>query len=240
MAKKQNRDVKYDTRVIRDELFGFFLAGHETTSTTICWALKLRTALRAVHKRATKAGDLPTAQEIAKADVPYLDVFIEENHRWGNAIPTVVKIALQDTVIMGHHIPKGTDVFMLTNGPSFQTPAFAVDETVRSTSSQEAKGKHSVWAESDIREFRPERWLVEDEEGRLRFDPRAGPSLPYGLGLRGYFGIKLAMLELRVIITLIVWSFELQQVASSLCGFKGDDTNTHRAQQVYLRLAEAI
>ncbi|KAG2000852.1 hypothetical protein GB937_010771 [Aspergillus fischeri] len=250
MAKRQNRDVMYDTRVIRDELFGFFSAGHETTSTTICWAVKyltdhqevqqtLRSSLKLVHKRAAESGELPTAQEIVKADIPYLDAFIEENHRLGNSIPTVIRITTRDTVVLGHRIPKGTDVFMLTNGPSFQTPAFAVNESARSKTSQESKDKYGVWDASDIERFRPERWLVKDHEGNLRFNPRAGPVLPYGLGPRGCFGIKLAVLELKVIITLIVWSFELQKTPPSLSGFGGDDMNTYRAQQVYLRLVEA-
>ena len=198
MAKKENRNVKYDTRVIRDELFGFFSAGHETTSTTICWALKyltkhqdvqqkLRSALRSAHKRAFAAGDLPSSHEILKADVPYLDAFIEENHRWGTSIPTVIRIATRDTVVLGHHVPKGTDVFMLNNGPSFQTPAFAVDESKRSKTSQVWKDRNGVWDDSDIAVFKPERWLVEDK-GNVKFNPRAGPVLPYGFGLRGCFG----------------------------------------------------
>lgn len=199
MAKKEKRDVQYDTRVIRDELFGFFAAGHETTSTTICWAvkhltryqdvqLKLRVALRAAHKQAHDEGRLPSAAEIVKADVPYLDAFIEENHRLCTSIPTVIRIATRDTVILGHKIPKGTDVFMLMNGPSFQTPAFEVDEALRSKTCQEQKDKFGIWEEADIGEFKPERWLTRDGGGEVRFNPRAGPALPFGLGLRGCFG----------------------------------------------------
>lgn len=43
----------------------------------------LYSLLKSVHKHAAEAGDLPTAQVIVKADIPYLDAFIEENHRWG-------------------------------------------------------------------------------------------------------------------------------------------------------------
>lgn len=199
MAKRQNRNVQYDTRVIRDELFGFFSAGHETTSTTICWAVKfltkhqdvqdsLRSALREAHKRAAKAGDLPTPMEIAKTEVPYLDAFIEENHRLGQAIPAVVRMATRDTVILGHHIPKGTDVFMLMNGPSYQSRALHVSESARSAGSQGSKDKYGIWDDADIADFKPERWLVRDKDGNVKFNPFAGPALPYGLGLRGCFG----------------------------------------------------
>jgi cytochrome P450 len=37
MAKKEGRAPAYDTPAIRDELFGFLFAGHETTSTSTCW-----------------------------------------------------------------------------------------------------------------------------------------------------------------------------------------------------------
>lgn len=199
MAERQNRDVQYDTRVIRDELFGFFAAGHETTSTTICWAVKfltkhqdvqkkLRSALQHAHKRAFKEGDLPTSMEITRTEVPYLDAFIEENHRLGQAIPAVIRMATQDTVILGHHIPKGTDVFMLLNGPSYQSPAFHLSESLRATESQDSKDKYGIWDDADIGEFKPERWLKEEKGEDVKFDPFAGPALPYGLGLRGCFG----------------------------------------------------
>lgn len=41
LAKKEGRPAKYDTPVIQDELFGFLIAGHDTTSTTMCWGVKL-------------------------------------------------------------------------------------------------------------------------------------------------------------------------------------------------------
>lgn len=200
MAQRQGRDVQFDTRVIRDELFGFFAAGHETTSTTICWAVKfltrhqdvqrrLRDGLRSAHARAVEQdGRLPTAAEIARTEVPYLDAFVEENHRLGQAIPTVVRMATRDTVILGHHIPKGTDVFMIMNGPGYQSPALAVAESARTASCQDAKDKFGVWDDSDVGEFKPERWLIKEKNGQVKFNPVAGPAIPYGLGLRGCFG----------------------------------------------------
>ena len=198
-AAKQNRDVRYDTRVIRDELFGFYLTGHETTSTTICWAVKhltahpdvqrkLRVALRAAHARAAETGRLPTAREIVEANVPYLDAFIEENHRLGTAIPAVIRRATRDVVVLGHWIPAGTDVFMLLNGPGFQRPAFPIDDAKRSPTARESKERYGVWKDGDVDRFIPERFLVEDERGAVKFNPFAGPALPYGAGLRGCFG----------------------------------------------------
>lgn len=198
-AEKQGRAFQYDNQEIRDELLGFYLAGHETTSTTICWAVKrlathqdvqgrLRAALRAAYPEADRARRVPTAQEIVEATVPYLDAFVEENHRLGAAIPTMIRRAMRDTVVLGHKIPKGTDVFMMVNGPGFQMPAIPADELMRSGTSQDSKHRYGTWKETDVEQFIPERFLVEDAQNNVRFDPFAGPVLPYGAGLRGCFG----------------------------------------------------
>jgi cytochrome P450 len=249
IAQKEGRPVAYDTPAIRDELFGFFAAGHETTSTTMQWALKhltkhqdvqqlLYNALRTSHGDAAAANRLPTATEIINTNVPYLDAFIEENHRMGTAIPTVIRMTTREALVLGHRIPKGTDVFMIMNGPGFQRPALSVDESKRSESCQAAKQRYGTWDDSDVAAFEPKRFLSMDEKGKPLFNARAGPVLPYGAGLRGCFGIKLATLELRLIITLIVWTFELLLTPDSLSSFAGDDVNTHRPQQTFLRLKE--
>ncbi|KAI1855455.1 hypothetical protein JX266_000320 [Neoarthrinium moseri] len=249
MAKKENRDMTYDIQAIKGELFGFIAAGHETTSTTICWAIKylteyqevqkiLRDKLRETHHCAFAAGRLPSADEIVSNTTAYLDAFIEENHRCGNTVPTIVRHTINDTTILGHKIPKGTDVFMLTNGPSYQAPSFSVDETLRTKSSQDGKGKFGNWSSEDIDQFSPDRWLVSEGNGEVRFDARAGPAHPYGVGQRGCFGSKFAQLELKVILTLIVWTFELKPIPAALAGFEGHDKNTKRAQKVYIRLSK--
>ena len=200
MAKKDNRPPQYHTIAIRDELFGIFAAGHETTATTLCWSVKylteypevqrkLRAALRATHKRAAASGDVPSPPEILRTSVPYLDAFIEELLRCCTTVPTVIRMATRDTVILGHHIPKGTDVLMLTNGPSYLSPAMLVDESKRSKGSQDSKDRYGVWDDADIRHFKPERWLVQEEKGNVTFNNRAGPGNPYGFGLRGCFGV---------------------------------------------------
>jgi cytochrome P450 len=49
---------------------------------------------------------------------------------------------------------------------------------------------------------------VRKEKGD-EFDPSAKPVLAFGLGLRGCFGKRLAYVEIRILITLIIWNFEL-------------------------------
>jgi hypothetical protein len=148
---------------------------------------------------------------------------------------------------------------MITNGPGFQSPALPVDESVRSLNSQKSRNRHGVWNDADVGIFKPERWLKENGSGEVSFDPRAGPALPFGLGVRGCFGrsssctatqgirreeqrlildigTKLAVIELKIVITLIVWQFELQSLPEKLGGFEAQDKNTHRPKVLYLRL----
>ncbi|EED13315.1 cytochrome P450, putative [Talaromyces stipitatus ATCC 10500] len=246
MARRDGRDIKIDTQVIRDELFGFYMAGQETTSTTLCWAMryltanlnvqtKLRTALREAHVRAHRNGDLPSAQEIAQTDVPYLEAFIQEVHRVGNSVSSIVRVTTKDAVVLGHNIPEGTDVFMLTNGPNYKTPPLKIEESIRSKTSRETKDKFGVWDNWSIKRFIPERWLIKNEEGRVVFNPVAGYTHPYGAGPRACFGMKWAQLMLKSIITIIVWSFEFAPLPPAIADFKAIDVTTHRAEFTYLR-----
>ncbi|KAK5680708.1 hypothetical protein LTR17_027536 [Elasticomyces elasticus] len=110
LAGKEGRSPEYDTLTIRDELFGFLVAGHRTTSTTICWGLKfltanqkvqskLRSTLYAEFQQAVGKGTAPSAEEIANANVPYLDATIEEIHRYNRtSILPVLLIRFADNV----------------------------------------------------------------------------------------------------------------------------------------------
>lgn len=202
MAKREGRAPEWDTAAIRDELFGFLIAGHDTSSTTLLWTFKwmsdsqqvqdkLRAALREAYPRACAAGEMPTAREISSTRVPYLDAVLEEVHRLSGAARIMMRVTTCDADVLGHRIPKGTDVFMLMDGPDFTMPSLTIDETTRSNTSKESKDKNGTWEQATIREFDPERWLEKDSDGKVVFNARAGPSMPFGAGPRGCFGESL-------------------------------------------------
>ena len=199
VAVKDDRPAEYDTKAIQDEIFGLLVAGHETTATTLYWALKhltaradvqskLRSALRSAFAAAVEKCLSPSAEELAKSDIPYLEAFVAENFRC--AIPSVIniRVATVDAEVLEHRIPKGTDVFFLNRGPSYLLPSLEVEESLRSKSSQQTSDKYGIWNNSDIGTFNPVRWLRSNENGNVSFEPRAGPSLPFGAGPRGCFG----------------------------------------------------
>ncbi|OHF01717.1 cytochrome P450 [Colletotrichum orchidophilum] len=249
LAESEGRAPDFFSEIIVDEIFGVVVAGHDTTSTTMCWGLKLfadnpqrqtnlREALRAAFPDAAAEKRSPTVKEITgnTIKVPYLDAAVEEILRCGGATPLVDREATCDTELLGHHIPKGTVVMCLNKSHSMMKPACNVDESLRSQSSQSAKAR--AWDDADIGHFKPERWLVESfsTPGGVEFDQQAGPQLAFGLGTRGCFGRRLGYLELRIILALIVWNFQLLPCPRELSGYGAKEGLTYKPKDCYVRL----
>ncbi|KAI0441397.1 cytochrome P450 monooxygenase [Xylaria telfairii] len=254
LAIKDGRAPDYFSRVMIDEQFGFIFAGHETTSTTLCWSLKYLTdhpkaqeRLRASMQSALLAAKAekrnPTIQEITSTQIPYLDATIEETLRCAGTAPVVDRVATVDTELLGHRVPKGTVVTCLVTGPTMKSPGFEIDISRRSTSSRVAieEGRVRAWRTDDIAAFDPGRWLVDNSTcggTEADFDPTAGPQLAFGLGTRGCYGKRLVYLEMRIVLTLVVWNFELLPCPSSLSTYHSKLITTNEPIQTYVRLRD--
>ncbi|KAF4899881.1 Cytochrome P450 monooxygenase TRI13 [Colletotrichum fructicola] len=253
VAAKEGRKPDYYKRSIFDEFFGFMMAGHDTSATAMAWGVKyladnpasqdrLRSALRAAFPEAVNEKRTPTYQELIKAQVPYLDATVEEVLRHSGPIAFVVREALQDTTVLGRHIPKGTNVFLMANGPGYLEPSMPVDDQSRSPGARrdENKALTGAWADDDIAAFRPERWLKDDGNAKADsdglFDPMAGPTLAFGLGPRGCFGRRLGLQTLKIEFALIIWHFQLLPLPSELNGYEGIQRFAREPTQCYVRL----
>ncbi len=179
--------------------------------------------------------------EIVKTQIPYLDATIEEMSRIAQLFNAVVRTAMTDTTILGHTIPKGTEVFLMSNGPGYLSPPLPVDDTKRSESSLNAKNQVGQWTpdEEDMKTFRPERWLVTGEDGKEEFDAHAGPHLAFGLGPRGCFGRRLAYLQMRIILVMMIWNFELKETPAAVSGWEALAKLARHPRQCYVRLEKA-
>jgi cytochrome P450 len=230
------------------QIFGFVVAGHDTTSTTVNWGVKiladnpkithqLRSALQEYFRDAVREKRNPTADEVQSCRIPYLEATMEELLRCAGTTPSVDRVALRDTEVLGHQISKGTMVLMLGTGPSVLRPSFEIEEKLRSQSSQACKrdGRARAWDPENMAIFMPERWLVGDNE---EFDATAGPQLSFGLGTRACFGKKLAYLELKIMLTLIVWNFELLPCPENLSSYKSIIGITNKPIECYVRLKD--
>ncbi|KAG6094704.1 hypothetical protein E4U30_003099 [Claviceps sp. LM220 group G6] len=256
MAEKTKSSSNFNRPSIRDEAFGFFIAGSDTVSTSMGWAVKfltdnqivqakLRRQLRASYCKAYGDERQPEISEMLHTSAPYLDAFIEESLRCGKTAPNLLRQATVDTEILGYHIPKGTTVFLTVGGASITEPAIPVADEARSPSSLAHSQRLPSWDDDAIAQFNPERWLKtrDDETGtgtgefdNVEYDCNAGPMLSFGAGPRVCFGKRLAYLEMRIMITLLVWNFTFERCAPDLSSYTERDEFTTIPIRCYVKL----
>lgn len=152
-----------------DELRTLVIAGHETTATTLAWALwrlhRAPDALRALRDELDALGPSVDAETLAA--LPYLGAVCDETLRLHPIVPIMARRLARDWTLAGRTIPAGTMVcpaVMLTH----LDPALYPDP-------------HA---------FRPERFVAK------RYGP--GAFYPYGGGARRCLGAAMASYELRV------------------------------------------
>lgn len=248
VAAKEGRPPAYRRRGIRDEFLGFMMAGHDTTAGVVLWAVKhfadredaqnrLRAELRAAMPDAVKERRVPTYAEIMALHIPYLDAVVEEVLRHAMSVAFVVRRAQTDTTILGKHVPKGTDVWMIGTGPGYLEPNIPVDDVERSLPGK--KPYTGLWDNEGIDGFRPERWLKTDPTtGEEVFDSAAGPTLAFSLGPRGCFGKKLAMQTLKLEFVLMIWHFNFLKCPESLSGHAALQSFAREPVDCYVRLSK--
>lgn len=175
------------------------------------WQETIREELRATFSAAAEEKRQPSADEINKSRLPHLEAFAEETLRLWPPFFQDKRDTMCDTTLLGVPIPKGTEIIVPTGGPGVARPAIPCPEELHS---EECRKKFNIppWSPEDIMTFRPDRWLVEDETGQLSFNPRAGPTLAFGLGPRKCFGQRLAYMQIRNVIALLLWNFRFKKM----------------------------
>ncbi|KAJ7354193.1 cytochrome P450 [Mycena albidolilacea] len=229
---------------ILDELTLFALGGSETTATTMQWAVKFLAKHPAVqHKlHAELLDNLPSlavsapsyAELSNETNLPYLTAVVYEVLRCARAAPAVARDAKVDTVILGHPIPKGTQVLMPVGMiQQVESDAFRgrTDEAARSATSKRGGRRWGHWEEGDVLKFNPERWLRADGS----FDVNAGPWLAFGYGFRACFGQKLALLELRAFLAMVQFNFFFAALPEEINTWKSVETVTNHPVQCFIR-----
>lgn len=175
----------------------------------------------------------PTFEDLNATTVPYLEAVVHEVLRLSrtaggysrdgtplgmNSAPKLITLVIEDTMVLGHMVPKGVTLIMPTvtswedaSSPLYNTSAVPgsngekagqadIDveksdravraaERLQSKRSEGAHRKVGFWAAGTGKQFMPERWL----DGEGRFDIAQGPSLPFSLGQRACFGKNLAV-----------------------------------------------
>ena len=219
---------------LRSELIELLITGHETTASSIGWALKYLADDQAVQDRLheellrslPESAAAPTSEQIMTVHLPYLDAFIAETLRHSCTGPISFREAIQDCTILGHHIPSGTPIVLMTQdvthqeamhlgqepGPAPNGPACSSGSKSRGITVPPLDG------------FHPERWLSTDGD----FNPDTVASLDFSGGSRGCFGKKIAMLEMRIFLAVLVWNFRFAKLGARLSRYGSQDGLTRR------------
>lgn len=166
--------VQLSPREIRDELVTFLLAGHETTSNTLTWALTLLARAPEVERALVREVDeVLGGREVTSADVEHLaltDRVVREAMRLYPPAFVVARRAAREATIGEFSIPRGSEVVIWIYF-THRDPRFFPDPLA----------------------FKPERFAPEEEERR----PKQA-YVPFGAGPRACIGRAFAQVEATV------------------------------------------
>lgn len=120
---------------------------------------------------------------------------MEEVLRLAPVIPlSVLHNTMADVTFKGHFIPKDTLVMANIYGLHYDK---------------------KIWGD-DVEVFRPERFLIENEDGTLTKNSNAGPCISFSLGKRSCIGELLARNNFFLYLTSLVQKFEITSEDDSL------------------------
>lgn len=181
-------DGSFDASELREQVLVFLLAGHETTATSLGFALHLLARHPEEQKRAHEevdrvlSGRTPGAADLDA--LPYLTRVLKETMRLFPAAPAVGRRAVTATEIGGHTVPAGADV-IVSSWVTHRHPAY--------------------WEDPD--RFDPERFTPEAEASRPRY-----AWFPFGGGPRACIGQHFSMLESVIALAMILQEYALEAV----------------------------
>ncbi|RJE25501.1 Cytochrome p450 [Aspergillus sclerotialis] len=176
----------------------FVLAGSETTSALLsgCTYYLLTnptTYTRLVHEIRGAFERQSDIKLSSIATLPYLNAVLEESMRIYPPIPTMLPriVPAGGAIINGQFVPEGTSV------------AISLWSTL-----------HSSTHFTDADSFLPERWLANDPTSKFALDNKDAFQ-PFSYGPRNCLGQHLANAEMRLILTKVLYNFDLELLSES-------------------------
>ncbi|XP_055009232.1 sterol 26-hydroxylase, mitochondrial isoform X2 [Boleophthalmus pectinirostris] len=187
----QNIDGAYLThlllsdRMTVEEILGsvteLLLAGIDTTSNTMCWALyllarepEIQEQLYQEVSQVCPGGRTPTSDDTAQ--MPFMKAVIKETLRMYPSIPGNARLSVDKEMIVGDYLfPKNTLFHLCHFASSYDERIFPNPQS-----------------------FQPQRWL-RGSEHKSQMHPFG--SIPFGFGTRGCLGRRIAELEMYLLLT---------------------------------------
>jgi cytochrome P450/nitrite reductase/ring-hydroxylating ferredoxin subunit len=188
LAARDEAGQPFSDAVIFGNLMTMLLAGEDTTAYTLAWAIhELCDHPEGVAALGVEADAFPEAvpgsfEEASR--LPYAGAVANEAMRLRPVAPILLMEAIADTTLGDLHVPAGTAVAVLTRPGARDAASFARPDA-----------------------FQPERWLDPPLPGA--HDPAV--HIPFGTGPRICPGRSLALLEMRVLLSMLYGRFEVSR-----------------------------
>ncbi|KAJ7879689.1 cytochrome P450 [Mycena leptocephala] len=201
-------DVPGKSRLSDEEVIAqiptFFVAGHETTSTAITWALYALSQNQSAQNKLreelmTVSTDNPTMEELNA--LPYLENVVRETLRAHTPLVSVTRVAMVDDVLplsIPYTDPTGVihDSLPIPKGQEIYLPLLAVNTD------------KALWGE-DAAEFKPERW------DHLPEAVKAIPSvwshlMTFFAGPHNCIGFRFSVAEQKALLFTLIRAFEFE------------------------------
>lgn len=172
------------------------LAGEDTTANSIAWLLALlwknQDVLKKLQHEILTHFDKETPYTIERLnELDYMDACINESMRLKPVAPFLPLQANRDTVIADIHVPANSIVFGLFRRDSMD------DKFIPNAVA-----------------FDPQRWLTQQGEVGQAINSVKRISMPFGAGPRICPGRYLALLEMKIALTMLFTRFEIDDIST--------------------------
>ncbi|XXG98350.1 hypothetical protein Hte_004673 [Hypoxylon texense] len=216
-----------------DQLMTFLAAGHETTATSMTWAIYMLCRYPDVQKRLRaeireKLPPIDSDREVTSLDIdhmPYLNAVCNEVLRYYAPVPMTLREAAVDTTILGQRVPKGTAIMISPWATNFD---------------------RTLWG-PDAHEFNPDRWVPKGPDDKRAASGGASSNyafLTFLHGPRSCIGLAFARAEFACILATWVGRFEFaiknkEELDERNIMIKGGITaRPHRGMHVYATVVD--
>ncbi|KAF8823953.1 hypothetical protein HHX47_DHR9000464 [Lentinula edodes] len=213
--EKKEMDILEHQRMSDEDVISqvptFLVAGHETTSTAVTWALYALTQDKEIQCK-LREELLQVSTESPTMDIlnslPYLDAVVRETLRVYSPVTGTERVAMKDDILpLG--VPftdKNGEVhndIRVRKGDLFNIPVLAVNRS------------KALWGE-DARDFKPERWLTPGGvPSNVASIPGVwGNMLSFLGGAHACIGYRFSLVEMKALLFVLIRAFEFELAVS--------------------------